>query len=68
MYAAILVSALAGANLHMHAYKYHIIDNPSCTYKRNMNTVFPHIRPAAIIFSIVFYLKVTVHKAEGHST
>jgi hypothetical protein len=28
-------------------------------------TVFPHIRPMGIIFLIVFYSKVTVHKCAG---
>ena len=27
--------------------------------------MFPHIRPAGIIFSIVFYSKVTLHKCAG---
>ena len=35
---------------------------------KKLKTVFPHIRPAGIIFLIVYYSKVTVHKAKGHST
>ena len=34
----------------------------------NSTIIFPHIRPAGITFLIVFYSKVTVNKAKGHST
>ena len=35
---------------------------------RILHTVYSHIKPTGIIFSMAFYSKVTVHKAKGQST